>query len=233
VSNLTEVAAPSASAALQAIRRASANRVVARTTMNASSSRGHAVYQIYIEATGAKLMVADLAGRENERTAGVSGRQLRELAYINKSLFHLSNVIQGLSKSKKFRQRGQIPFRNSKLTLLLSDCLKSMRTTVVATVSPAAVNDEETFSTLRLAQSLQQITTRTRFSRARSATQVTRRIISDLDYCRAPDPAMLPWPSWGGQTKCTCGGGMMRSRSAPISFRRQSATIAVAGAGTY
>eukprot|EP00931_Biecheleriopsis_adriatica_P119980 TRINITY_DN95132_c0_g1_i1.p1 TRINITY_DN95132_c0_g1~~TRINITY_DN95132_c0_g1_i1.p1 ORF type:complete len:645 (+),score=74.46 TRINITY_DN95132_c0_g1_i1:111-1937(+) len=135
---------------------ASRNRSMARTGMNATSSRGHVIFQLTME-TGTKIHVVDLAGRENEKTTGCAGRSLIELAHINRSLFHLTNVIDSLA-----RQRSQVPFRNSKLTLLLSECLQSARIFLVATISPSASCFNETLATLRHARSVRQIKTKTR-----------------------------------------------------------------------
>lgn len=159
VSNLSEVSVEDPQAALKLAHMASRQRMVSRTHMNATSSRGHAVFQLTME-SGARLCIVDLAGRENERTTGCQGQSLAELGYINKSLFHLTNVIQALSRPKS--PRNLVPFRNSKLTLLLSDCLSSSRTSLVATVSPARSCFDETLTTVRLSQAVRGITTRSR-----------------------------------------------------------------------
>lgn len=158
VAGLSEVHVESPQAALRLISAASRSRSVARTSMNATSSRGHAVFQLTLD-TGARLCVVDLAGRENERTTGCRGQSLAELAYINTSLFHLTNVIQALARPGG---QGRVPFRNSKLTLLLSECLRSARTYLLATVSPMVSHMEDTLVTMRLAQAVRQISTRSR-----------------------------------------------------------------------
>merc|ERR1719181_260664 len=117
--------------------------------MNAASSRGHAVFQIVLD-SGAKCVVVDLAGRENEKTTRCRGQSLAELGYINKSLFHLTTVIQALARPSS---GALVPFRNSKLTLLLSPSLQCARTFLLATASPVASSCDETLTTLRLAES--------------------------------------------------------------------------------
>eukprot|EP00928_Gymnodinium_smaydae_P015523 TRINITY_DN15743_c1_g1_i1.p1 TRINITY_DN15743_c1_g1~~TRINITY_DN15743_c1_g1_i1.p1 ORF type:complete len:1308 (-),score=252.25 TRINITY_DN15743_c1_g1_i1:130-4053(-) len=159
ISNLTEVSVHDAQSAQRWAHTASRQRCVASTGMNATSSRGHAIFQITV-ASGARLCVVDLAGREQERTTKCRGQTLAELGYINKSLFHLTNVIQALARPKT--PRNVVPFRNSKLTMLLSECLQSARTSLVATVGPANSSLDETLSTLRLAQAVRQISTRHR-----------------------------------------------------------------------
>ena len=78
---------------------------------------------------------------------------LREAQYINKSLSGLGNVISSLCQKKS-----HIPYRDSKLTHLLSDSFGgNTRTCIIATISPANVNVEETLSTLRFVNSAKQI----------------------------------------------------------------------------
>lgn len=159
VSNLTEVLVEDAADARRLVASAARARTVAKTRMNAQSSRGHAIFQLVVADSGARLLVVDLAGRESERTSGSAGSALTELGYINRSLFHLTSVLQALARP----QAGVVvPFRNSKLTLLLADCLLGARTFLLATVSPADCSAEETFATLRLAHAVQQIRTRSR-----------------------------------------------------------------------
>lgn len=159
VSNLTSVLVRDTETAATLIHTASRNRMVSQTCMNPVSSRGHGVYELKL-VNGARLCVVDLAGRENEKGTRCRGQSLAELGYINKSLFHLTNVIQSLAKRRSQSPQGRIPFRDSKLTLLLSEYLQSARTFLVATISPASTSVDETLTTLRLARAVRQITTR-------------------------------------------------------------------------
>uniref|UniRef100_A0A8C9WR85 Kinesin family member 13B n=1 Tax=Scleropages formosus TaxID=113540 RepID=A0A8C9WR85_SCLFO len=127
------------------------SRTVAATNMNEESSRSHAVFNIILSHT--KLSLVDLAGSERAAKTGAAGERLKEGSNINKSLTTLGLVIsaladQGAGKSKsKF-----VPYRDSVLTWLLKDSLGgNSRTAMVATVSPAADNYDETLSTLRYA----------------------------------------------------------------------------------
>uniref|UniRef100_A0A8C9TFR2 Kinesin family member 13B n=1 Tax=Scleropages formosus TaxID=113540 RepID=A0A8C9TFR2_SCLFO len=141
------------------------SRTVAATNMNEESSRSHAVFNIILShtlrdlhsgTTGekvSKLSLVDLAGSERAAKTGAAGERLKEGSNINKSLTTLGLVIsaladQGAGKSKsKF-----VPYRDSVLTWLLKDSLGgNSRTAMVATVSPAADNYDETLSTLRYA----------------------------------------------------------------------------------
>lgn len=155
ISNLSEVSVENLASAQKLVTMACRSRCQARTTMNATSSRGHAVFRLTLE-SGARLCVVDLAGAENEKTTRCRGKALAELGYINKSLFHLTNVIQALAR------RGgshRVPYRDSKLTMILSDSLRGSRTYMVATVAPTTSSIEESLTTLRLAQSVHQIRT--------------------------------------------------------------------------
>jgi len=156
VPNLSEVAVDDPREVLRLVNLASRRRRIARTSVNSASSRGHGVFQLTLS-SGAKVCVVDLAGRENEKTTGCKGQSLAELSYINRSLFHLTTVIHALARPSS---RSRVPFRDSKLTLLLSECLQSARTSVVATVSPIKAHADDTLATLRLAQAVRQISTR-------------------------------------------------------------------------
>lgn len=109
------------------------------------------------------LYIVDLAGHENEKKTRAKGDRLKELTFINSSLFHLRAVISKLAE--KCRLKGNpnaiVPFRNSKLTLLLQDVLEGTgRCNTVVTVSPSVVNYEENLATLRFAQALTKIKAR-------------------------------------------------------------------------
>ena len=92
----------------------------------------------------------DLAGSERQKTAETSGERLKEASMINKSLMNLSFVIKNLSENNNNKH---IHFRDSKLTLLLKDSLGgNAKTCIIANVSPAYCNINETISTLCFAQ---------------------------------------------------------------------------------
>jgi len=103
------------------------NRSVAKTQMNATSSRSHALFTVHIESLegadkvkASKLNFVDLAGSERQGKTGATGDTLKEGAKINLSLTALGNVINSLVEGKK---GGHIPYRDSKLTRLLQDSL--------------------------------------------------------------------------------------------------------------
>ncbi|KAI8910860.1 P-loop containing nucleoside triphosphate hydrolase protein [Gorgonomyces haynaldii] len=135
------------------------NRSVGFTQMNATSSRSHSIFTITVEASEAgpdgnehiragKLHLVDLAGSERQSKTGATGDRLKEATKINLSLSALGNVISSLVDGKS----SHIPYRDSKLTRLLQDSLGgNAKTLMIATMSPASYNYEETISTLRYA----------------------------------------------------------------------------------
>ena len=135
------------------------NRSVGATLMNADSSRSHSIFAIKVEMCekdesgeehyrAGKLNLVDLAGSERQSKTGASGDRLKEATKINLSLSALGNVISALVDGKS----KHIPYRDSKLTRLLQDSLGgNTKTLMIAALSPAADNYEETLSTLRYA----------------------------------------------------------------------------------
>lgn len=137
------------------------SRTVASTQMNSDSSRSHSVLTITIHQKDsqnetknifAKMNLVDLAGSERVKSTGASGSVLKEGANINKSLMELGNVINALVEQSKGKKGVFIPYRNSKLTRVLQESLGGNSiTTMVAALSPACINFEETMSTLKYA----------------------------------------------------------------------------------
>ncbi|KAI8929336.1 P-loop containing nucleoside triphosphate hydrolase protein [Entophlyctis helioformis] len=135
------------------------NRSVGATLMNENSSRSHSIFTITIESSepgpdgqdkyvSGKLNLVDLAGSERQSKTGASGDRLKEATKINLSLSALGNCISALVDGKS----SHIPYRDSKLTRLLQDSLGgNAKTLMIATLSPASYNYEETISTLRYA----------------------------------------------------------------------------------
>ncbi|KAK1788025.1 hypothetical protein P4O66_016504 [Electrophorus voltai] len=140
-------------------------RTVASTAMNAASSRSHAIFTVILEQRrGAdksdtvisKLHLVDLAGSERQKKTKAEGDRLKEGISINKGLLSLGNVISALGDESK---KGTfVPYRDSKLTRLLQDSLGgNSHTLMIACVSPADSNIEETINTLRYADRARKI----------------------------------------------------------------------------
>lgn len=147
------------------------NRSVGATLMNSDSSRSHSIFTIHLERSDvnkneqdnsnnkketkqktkirvAKLNLIDLAGSERQGKTGASGARLKEATKINLSLSALGNVISALVDGKC----SHVPFRDSKLTRLLQNSLGgNTKTIMLACLSPADNNSDETMSTLRYA----------------------------------------------------------------------------------
>uniref|UniRef100_A0A674ACJ3 Kinesin family member 13B n=1 Tax=Salmo trutta TaxID=8032 RepID=A0A674ACJ3_SALTR len=126
------------------------SRTVAATNMNEESSRSHAIYS---PVGFHKLSLVDLAGSERAAKTGATGERMKEGSNINKSLTTLGLVISALAEQGCGKNKTKfVPYRDSVLTWLLKDSLGgNSRTAMVATVSPAADNYDETLSTLRYA----------------------------------------------------------------------------------
>ena len=147
-------------------------RTVAATSMNETSSRSHAVFTLTVTQKRhdvetrmdtekvAKISLVDLAGSERATSTGATGARLKEGAEINRSLSTLGRVIAALadlSMGKK-KNMSMVPYRDSVLTWLLKDSLGgNSMTAMIAAISPADINFEETLSTLRYADSAKRI----------------------------------------------------------------------------
>lgn len=135
--------------------------------MNATSSRAHTVSLItftqnFFEADGTPLNrrvsninLIDLAGSERAGSTGATGERLAEGAKINASLSVLGKVISTLAKNATITNKAAlavVPYRESKLTFLLKPYLGgNAKTSMIAALSPASINYDETLGTLRYA----------------------------------------------------------------------------------
>ncbi|XP_045440246.1 kinesin-like protein KIF13A isoform X1 [Pipistrellus kuhlii] len=147
------------------------SRTVAATNMNEESSRSHAVFNIIVTQTlydlqsgnsgekVSKVSLVDLAGSERVSKTGAAGERLKEGSNINKSLTTLGLVISSLADQAAGKGKNKfVPYRDSVLTWLLKDNLGgNSQTSMIATISPAADNYEETLSTLRYADRAKRI----------------------------------------------------------------------------
>ncbi|XP_038241456.1 kinesin-like protein KIF18B [Dermochelys coriacea] len=157
----------SAEQLLEMLASGNRNRTQHPTDVNATSSRSHAVFQIYVKQQDrivgitqdlqvAKMSLIDLAGSERASTTNTKGERLREGANINRSLLALINVINALADAKS--RKSHIPYRDSKLTRLLKDSLGgNCRTIMIAAISPSALAYEDTYNTLKYANRAKEI----------------------------------------------------------------------------
>ncbi|XP_016091389.1 kinesin-like protein KIF11 [Sinocyclocheilus grahami] len=155
IKGLEEITVHNKDEVYQILERGAAKRKTASTLMNAYSSRSHSVFSVTIHMKEitldgeelvkiGKLNLVDLAGSENIGRSGAVDKRAREAGNINQSLLTLGRVIKALV------ERGpHVPYRESKLTRILQDSLGGRtKTSIIATVSPASINLEETLSTL-------------------------------------------------------------------------------------
>ena len=170
VENLKEEPIGSIEEALEVIAIGNEHRKIGATAFNEGSSRSHTVIKVTIEAsdrpeflkdkasaarTVSTLTMVDLAGSESAK-AEVNKNQRVEGSFINKSLLTLGTVIHKLSDGGA----QHIPFRDSKLTRILSNSLSGngARIAVVCTITPASTQAEETHNTLKFASRAKTIT---------------------------------------------------------------------------
>ncbi|KAI8850137.1 kinesin motor domain-containing protein [Chytridium lagenaria] len=152
------------------LRKGNRMRTQEATGANEVSSRSHAVLQVLVghredskdghttERFG-KLSMIDLAGSERAADTKNRGMRMIEGANINRSLLALGNCINALGESGK--KAKYVNFRDSKLTRLLKDSLGgNCRTVMIANISPAASNFEETMNTLKYASRARSIKTK-------------------------------------------------------------------------
>ncbi|XP_068097243.1 kinesin-like protein KIF18B [Hyperolius riggenbachi] len=152
---------------LQMLANGNLNRTQHPTDANASSSRSHAVFQIYVKQQDrtasisqdvrvAKMSLIDLAGSERASSTNAKGERLREGANINRSLLALINVINALADAKN--KKAHIPYRDSKLTRLLKDSIGgNCRTVMIAAISPSSLSYDDTYNTLKYANRAKEI----------------------------------------------------------------------------
>lgn len=154
IQNLQDFHITTAKEGINLLQKGLKHRQVATTKMNDFSSRSHTIFTItlYKEHNGeifrvSKMNLVDLAGSENISRSGAQHQRAKEAGSINQSLLTLGRVINSLTDKSL-----HVPFRESKLTRLLQDSLGgNTKTALIATISPAKINSEETCSTLQYA----------------------------------------------------------------------------------
>ena len=194
IEGLSEHQVNGADGVLSLVHESATNRATCSTSMNRTSSRSHAMLLIRVErwaapagesplsangaassnhartpqaVRGGLLSIVDLAGSERVCKSGVDGMRLEEAKRINKSISALGNCIAALANacSGSGRPGTHVPYRDSKLTRLLTDSLGgNTKTTLCASIGPALHNYDETFCTLLLATRAMSVKTRARIN---------------------------------------------------------------------
>ena len=162
----------------EAISSGTANRVVCSTGQNARSSRSHTVFIISLEQTLAdgtvkisKINLVDLAGSEKLSKTGAQGQALKEAQKINLSLTTLGRCIKALTSGGS----EHVPYRESKLTLILKESLSgAAMTTLIVTGSMRKVHQEETISTMQFAERAKMVKTSAKKNAKRSYEELEK-----------------------------------------------------------
>lgn len=151
---LTEVQVENIDQVMALLREADQVARVSATKMNKNSNRAHRIFTVVVKYTRFDVVVpatmtfVDLAGSEDINKSEAKGATAKEAGHINKSLLSLGRVITALSSNKK-----HIPYRDSKLTQLMSESLGGLcKTSFIACISPSSTSLTETTKTLRYAE---------------------------------------------------------------------------------
>lgn len=169
VTGVREEAVANVSDMWRLLQDGSSCRSTGSTLMNDVSSRSHAIFSIKVHQrprsggapTTAKFHLVDLAGSERAKRTGAAGMRFKESVNINQGLLALGNVISALGDPRRRASVRHVPYRESKLTRMLQDSLGgNSRTVMIACISPADNNFEETLGTLKYANRARNIKNR-------------------------------------------------------------------------
>ena len=137
------------------------NRVTAATKLNAHSSRSHAILRVKVTQTTGDMVresiasAIDLAGSEDNRRTDNGKERLVESAAINKSLFVLSQCVDAISRGDK-----RIPYRESKMTRILSLGQNNGITVMILNLAPLRSYHLDTLSSLNVSSRAKRIEVR-------------------------------------------------------------------------
>ncbi|RDB21393.1 Kinesin-like protein bimC [Hypsizygus marmoreus] len=192
IQGLEEITVKDSQAALALLTKGSHRRQIAATKFNDHSSRSHSVFSITVHVKEpslvgedllkvGKLNLVDLAGSENIGRSGAENKRAREAGMINQSLLTLGRVINALVD-----KASHIPYRESKLTRLLQDSLGGRtKTCIIATVSPARSNMEETLSTLDYAIRAKSIRNRPELNQRTTRNSLLKDYVAEIERLKA------------------------------------------------
>ncbi|KAH7889682.1 P-loop containing nucleoside triphosphate hydrolase protein [Phlebopus sp. FC_14] len=192
IQGLEEVLVKDATDALALLTKGSHRRQIAATKFNDHSSRSHSVFSITIHTKEAstigddllkvgKLNLVDLAGSENIGRSGAENKRAREAGMINQSLLTLGRVINALVDHSS-----HVPYRESKLTRLLQDSLGGRtKTCIIATISPARSNMEETLSTLDYAIRAKSIRNKPEINQRMTRNSLLKEYVAEIERLKA------------------------------------------------
>ncbi|KAG5342766.1 hypothetical protein C0989_008716 [Termitomyces sp. Mn162] len=192
IQGLEEHVVKDSQAALALLTKGSHRRQIAATKFNDHSSRSHSVFSITVHVKEpsivgedllkvGKLNLVDLAGSENIGRSGAENKRAREAGMINQSLLTLGRVINALVD-----KASHIPYRESKLTRLLQDSLGGRtKTCIIATISPARSNIEETLSTLDYAIRAKSIKNKPELNQRTTRNSLIKDYVAEIERLKA------------------------------------------------
>ncbi|EIN07350.1 kinesin-domain-containing protein [Punctularia strigosozonata HHB-11173 SS5] len=192
IQGLQEVNVKDAKDAMAVLTKGSQRRQIAATKFNDHSSRSHSVFSITVHTKETsslgddllrvgKMNLVDLAGSENIGRSGAENKRAREAGMINQSLLTLGRVINALVDRASY-----VPYRESKLTRLLQDSLGGRtKTCIVATVSPARSNMEETLSTLDYAMRAKSIRNKPEVNQRMTRNALLKEYVAEIERLKA------------------------------------------------
>ncbi|KAF9246508.1 P-loop containing nucleoside triphosphate hydrolase protein [Melanogaster broomeanus] len=192
IQGLEEMPVKDAADALALLTKGSYRRQIAATKFNDHSSRSHSVFSITVHTKETssmgddllrvgKLNLVDLAGSENIGRSGAENKRAREAGMINQSLLTLGRVINALVD-----RSSHVPYRESKLTRLLQDSLGGRtKTSIIATVSPARSNMEETLSTLDYAIRAKSIRNKPEVNQRMTRNSLLKEYVAEIERLKA------------------------------------------------
>ncbi|KAG1827268.1 P-loop containing nucleoside triphosphate hydrolase protein [Suillus subaureus] len=192
IQGLEEIPVKDAADALALLTKGSHRRQIAATKFNDHSSRSHSVFAItiHIKETSSmgddllkvgKFNLVDLAGSENIGRSGAENKRAREAGMINQSLLTLGRVINALVERST-----HVPYRESKLTRLLQDSLGGRtKTYIIATISPARSNMEETLSTLDYAIRAKSIRNKPEINQRMTRNSLLKEYVAEIERLKA------------------------------------------------
>ncbi|KAF5365630.1 hypothetical protein D9758_003326 [Tetrapyrgos nigripes] len=192
VQGLEEIHVRNSTEALNVLTKGSHRRQIAATKFNDHSSRSHSIFSLTIRVREVgskgeellkvgKLNLVDLAGSENVGRSGAENKRAREAGMINQSLLTLGRVINALVD-----KANHVPYRESKLTRLLQDSLGGCtKTCIIATVSPARSNLEETLSTLDYAMRAKSIRNKPELNQRMTRNALLKEYVAEIERLKA------------------------------------------------
>ncbi|KAF9075277.1 P-loop containing nucleoside triphosphate hydrolase protein [Rhodocollybia butyracea] len=192
IQGIEDVPVKSSADALALLTKGSERRQIAATKFNDHSSRSHSIFSLTVHTKESgvvgedllrigKLNMVDLAGSENIGRSGAENKRAREAGMINQSLLTLGRVINALVDKAQ-----HVPYRESKLTRILQDSLGGRtKTSIIATISPARSNLEETLSTLDYAMSAKSIRNKPEINQRMTRNSLLKEYIAEIERLKA------------------------------------------------